>query len=225
MTREKAFTITIDNRHVDVKQGLTILEAARRHNIYIPSLCALDGLPSYGACRMCIVEVDGLRGFPTACTTPVEEGMVVRTESAEIRTLRQEILRLVLSEHPASCLFCGEQEECKRFQGTIRKVGMTTGCRYCPNDDRCELQQITEKVGLTDISYPVRYRNFPVEKDDPFYDRDYNLCVLCGRCVRICNTVRMNGTLSFKQRGKLRVPFMPSIVPISRADASSAAPV
>jgi predicted molibdopterin-dependent oxidoreductase YjgC len=151
--------------------------------------------------------------------------MVVRTESAEIRTLRQEILRLVLSEHPASCLFCGEQEECKRFQGTIRKVGMTTGCRYCPNDDRCELQQITEKVGLTDISYPVRYRNFPVEKDDPFYDRDYNLCVLCGRCVRICNTVRMNGTLSFKQRGKLRVPFMPSIVPISRADASSAAPV
>ena len=203
MTREKAFTITIDNRHVDVKQGLTILEAARRHNIYIPSLCALDGLPSYGACRMCIVEVDGLRGFPTACTTPVEEGMVVRTESAEIKTLRQEILRLVLSEHPASCLFCGEQEECKQFQGTIRKAGMTTGCRYCPNDDQCELQQITEKVGLTDISYPVRYRNFPVEKDDPFYDRDYNLCVLCGRCVRICNTVRMNGTLSFKQRGKL----------------------
>jgi predicted molibdopterin-dependent oxidoreductase YjgC len=203
MTREKAFTITIDNQHVDVKQGLTILEAARRHNIYIPSLCALDRLPSYGACRMCIVEVDGLRGFPTACTTPVEEGMVVRTESAEIRALRQEILRLVLSEHPASCLFCGEQEECKRFQGTIRKVGMTTGCRYCPNDDQCELQQITEKVGLTDISYPIRYRNFSVEKDDPFYDRDYNLCVLCGRCVRICNTVRMNGTLSFKQRGKL----------------------
>jgi predicted molibdopterin-dependent oxidoreductase YjgC len=203
MTREKTFTITVDNRAVSVKPGLTILEAARQHDIYIPSLCALEHLPSYGACRMCIVEVDGLRGFPTACTTPVEEGMVVRTESAEIKSLRQEILKLVLSEHPASCLFCGEKEECKRFQGTIRKVGMTTGCRYCPNDDQCELQQITEKVGLTDTSYPVRYRNFPVEKDDPFYDRDYNLCVLCGRCVRICNTVRMNGTLSFKQRGKL----------------------
>ncbi len=203
MTREKTFTITVDNQPLNVKPGLTILEAARQHDIYIPSLCALERLPSYGACRMCIVEVDGLRGFPTACTTPVEEGMVVRTESAEIKSLRQEILKLVLSEHPASCLFCGESEGCKQFQGTIRKVGMTTGCRYCPNDDQCELQQITEKVGLTDISYPVHYRNFPVEKDDPFYDRDYNLCVLCGRCVRICNTVRMNGTLSFKQRGKL----------------------
>ncbi len=203
MTREKTFTITVDNQPLNVKPGLTILEAARQHDIYIPSLCALEHLPSYGACRMCIVEVDGLRGFPTACTTPVEEGMIVRTESAEIKSLRQEILKLVLSEHPASCLFCGEKEECKQFQGTIRKVGMTTGCRYCPNDDQCELQQITEKVGLTDISYPVHYRNYPVEKDDPFYDRDYNLCVLCGRCVRICNTVRMNGTLSFKQRGKL----------------------
>jgi predicted molibdopterin-dependent oxidoreductase YjgC len=129
--------------------------------------------------------------------------MVVRTDSAEIRGLRQEILKLVLSEHPGSCLFCGEKDECIRFQGTIRKSGMTTGCRYCPNDGRCELQQITEKVGLTETSYPVSFRNLPVEKDDPFYDRDYNLCVLCGRCVRICNALRMNGTLSFKRRGKL----------------------
>jgi NADH dehydrogenase/NADH:ubiquinone oxidoreductase subunit G len=203
MTKEKTFSVTIDNRKVDVLPGLTILEAARKHAIYIPSLCAREHLPSYGACRLCIVEVDGLRGFLTSCTTPVEEGMVIRTDSAEIRTLRQEILKLLLSEHPGSCLFCGEKAECVRFQGTIRKVGVTTGCRFCPNDERCELQQITEKVGLTEISYPVRYRNFPVENEEPFYDRDYNLCVLCGRCVRICNTVRMNGTLSFKQRGKL----------------------
>ena len=107
MTREKTFTITMDNQHLDVRQGLTILEAAKKHGIYIPVALALEGLPSYGACRMCIVEVDGLRGFPTACTTPVEEGMVIRTDSAEIKALRQEILKLVLSEHPASCLFCG----------------------------------------------------------------------------------------------------------------------
>ncbi len=203
MTKEKTFAITVDNRQVHVRQGLTILEAARRHNIYIPSLCALEGLPPYGACRMCIVEVDGLRGFPTACTTPVEEGMVVRTESGEIKTLRQEILKLALSEHPSSCLFCGEKDGCAEFQGTIRKAGMTTGCRYCPKDGRCELQQITEKVGLAGTSYPIRYRNLPLEKDDPAYDRDYNLCVLCGRCVRICTTVRMNGALSFRHRGKL----------------------
>lgn len=202
MTKEKPFQITIDNQKFEVNPKDTILQAARSKGIFIPSLCTLEHLPSYGACRLCIVEVDGLRGFPTSCTTPVENGMVIRTDTAEIRTLRQEILKLLLSEHPASCLFCEEEEACKQFQGTIRKVGLTTGCRYCPNDDRCELQEVVEKIGLTETSYPVYYRNLPAEKSDPFYDRDYNLCVLCGRCVRVCNSVRLNGTLSFKQRGK-----------------------
>ncbi len=203
MTKEKTIQITIDNRKVAIQPNFTILEAARINDIFIPSLCTLEHLPSYGACRLCVVEVDGLRGFPTSCTTPAEDGMVIRTNTAEIKSLRQEVLKLLLSEHPASCLFCTEEDECKEFQGTIRKVGVTTGCRYCPNDNRCELQQITESIGLTETSYPVYYKGFAVEKNDPFYDRDYNLCILCGRCVRVCNDVRMNGTLSFKQRGRL----------------------
>lgn len=151
---------------------------------------------------MCIVEVEGMRGFPTACTTPVEDRMVIRTHTAQIQAERMEILRLILSEHTSSCLICDEKDECKQFMGTIRKAGVTTGCRYCPNDEQCELQDVVEKMGVKEISYPIYYRNLRVEKDDPFYDRDYNLCILCGRCIRMCQEIRNANTLTFKQRGR-----------------------
>jgi predicted molibdopterin-dependent oxidoreductase YjgC len=198
-------TINIDNQTLAVPKGLTILEVARRNEIYIPTLCAHKDLTPFGGCRMCIVEVEKMRGLPTACTTPVEEGMVIRTETAQVHAVRLEILQLILSEHTSSCLICDEKEECKRFSSTIRKAGVTTGCRYCPNDSQCELQTVTEKMGLKEIGYQVYYRNLPVEKDDPFFDRDYNLCILCGRCVRMCQEVRTAGTLAFTQRGRQTV--------------------
>ena len=198
-------TINIDNQVLEVKRGLTILQAAERNNIYIPTLCAHQDLTPFGGCRMCIVEVEGMRGFPTACTTPVEEGMVIRTHTAQVQAERKEILQLILSEHTSSCLICDEKDECKEYMGTIRKAGVITGCRYCPNDGQCELQEVVERLEVKEIDYPVYYRHLRVEKDDPFYDRDYNLCILCGRCIRMCQEIRTANTLAFKQRGRYTV--------------------
>jgi formate dehydrogenase alpha subunit len=198
-------TINIDNQILEVEKGLTILQAAEENNIYIPTLCAHKDLTPFGGCRMCIVEVEGMRGFPTACTTPVEEGMVIRTKTAQVQAERKEILQLILSEHTSSCLICEEKDECKEFMGTIRKAGVITGCRYCPNDGQCELQEVVEKLGIKEIDYPIYYRNLRVEKEDPFYDRDYNLCILCGRCIRMCQEIRTANTLAFKQRGRYTV--------------------
>jgi predicted molibdopterin-dependent oxidoreductase YjgC len=193
--------LTIDGRALEIEPGLTILDAARRNSIYIPTLCFHENLSRFGGCRLCVVEVEGMRSFPTACTTPVEDGMTIRTHTTQVQAVRAEVLQLILSEHPASCLVCDEQEECRTFMGTIRKAGVTTGCRYCPSDGGCELQQLARDLGVSEIHYPVSYRNLGVEKDDPFYDRDYNLCILCGRCVRMCQEMRAAGTLAFKQRG------------------------
>jgi formate dehydrogenase alpha subunit len=191
----------IDHRQVSFPEGVSVLRAAELNDIYIPALCSHKDLTPFGGCRMCIVEIEGMRGYPLSCSTVATEGMKVLTDTVTLREMRKEILQLILSEHPASCLVCSEKDECRENQYTIRKAGVTTGCRYCPNDGECELQNVVEKVGVTDIEYPVYYRGYEVEHDDPFFDRDYNICILCGRCVRMCQEVRGTGVLAFKFRG------------------------
>ena len=194
-------TLSINGQDIQAQPGTTILEAAKANGLYIPTLCHYPKLPSVGACRMCIVEIENMRGFPTACTVPASNGMVVRTETPALQELRREILSLILSEHPYTCLTCPDRSGCNEFQGTIRKAAVTTGCQYCPSNGQCELQNLVEYLDLKEVPYPVAYRGLPVEKDDPFFDRDYNLCVLCGRCVRVCQEVRHTGVLAFTYRG------------------------
>ena len=199
--KKRICRMEINHREVSFPEGVTVLRAAELNDVYIPSLCSHKDLTPFGGCRMCMVEIEGMRGYPLACSTIAQPGMKVLTDTAAVREMRAEILQLILSEHPAACLVCSEKDECRENQQTIRKAGVTTGCCYCPNDSQCELQDVVEKLGVTKIDYPVYYRGYEVEHDDPFYDRDYNICILCGRCVRMCQEVRGTSVLAFKFRG------------------------
>ncbi len=108
---------------------------------------------------------------------------------------------MLLADHPASCLFCLEKTHCDECMVTLHKAGVTTGCRSCPKDGQCQVQALVEKIGLPAQGYPPRYRMLKVEKNDPFFDRDYNLCILCGRCVRQCEKLHFTGSIAYTKRG------------------------
>ncbi len=194
-------TASIDGQEVKIRRGQTILEAATRAGIYVPTLCHLENLEPYGGCRLCAVEVKGMKGFPTACTTPMTPGMEIRTHTPELQKLRREILEFTLSEHPFTCLVCKDKRECTDFMHTTRKVSTITGCNFCTSNGDCELQDLVDFLDLEDMKFPITYRGIPPVHDNPFYSLDYNLCVLCGRCVRICNEERNSHVLAFVERG------------------------
>jgi NADH dehydrogenase/NADH:ubiquinone oxidoreductase subunit G len=194
-------TILMDGRKIVLDGQVTLLEAARSNGIAIPSLCDHPWLAPYAACRLCLVEVKGRKGYVPACSTLAEDGMEVVTASAEIRALRRGILELILSEHPHACLICAEKPSCDDFKSTIRKTGEVTGCVLCPNNGRCDLQRVVEAVGLDLVPFPFNRRAGEVRRDDPFIDRDNSLCILCGRCVRVCQEIRGASVLTFVARG------------------------
>jgi formate dehydrogenase alpha subunit len=193
--------LTIDGKKIETEGKKTILEVARENDIYIPALCDHPILDPFTGCRLCIVEVEGRRGFAPSCSTFIEEGMEVKSDSPSLRKMRKDILGLILSEHPDACLICTEKKNCDEYKSTIRKVGEVTGCVLCPNNGRCDLQDVVEAVGIDKVDFPSVYRDFPIKKNDPFFDRNYNLCILCGRCVRVCHELRGSSTVHFINRG------------------------
>ena len=200
-TKTNTITVKIDGKDIHAPEGSTVLQAAKNAGIYIPSLCYIDKIKNYGGCRLCVVQIENMRGFPTACTTPVTPNMKITTKSPELQKLRRGILELLLSEHPYTCLVCKDKGECQDYMHSTRKVGVTTGCNFCTNNGICELQELVDFLELEKVRFPITYRNLPPVKDNPFYELDYNLCILCGRCVRICNEERYSDVLAFVNRG------------------------
>ena len=194
--------IVMDGRPLQAKEGQTILDVANAANIYIPTLCNHPKLAPFGGCRMCLVKVEGMRSVVPACTTPAAEGMKVTTSDGELVDLRQSILELILSEHPSACIVCEDRQLCFKYHREPQKAGSCTGCKTCPNLEGCELYKVAETLGIKDIGVKIEYKNIPVNRGDPFLDRDYNICILCGRCVRVCDELRGVSAVAFTQRSQ-----------------------
>ncbi len=177
--------LKIDNKKVEVPEGSTVLDAARAANVYIPTLCDDPLLEPFGACRMCIVEIKGHRGLPTSCSTPATEEMEVTTFSPNIEVNRRTTMNLMLSDHPLDC-------------------------QHCVANMKCDLQYVAGYVGVREQPYEGETRSYEKDRSNPFYVRDLEKCILCGKCVRACDELQGRQAISFGYRGfesKITTPF------------------
>ncbi len=195
--------LTINGQEVTAKRGMTVLEAAQAAGIYIPTLCYDSDLEPYGGCRLCVVEIEKVRGLPTACTIPAADGMVVHTETEAVNNVRRTAIELLLADHPCECLTCHRRERCEPYDICLRSVAVTDRCVTCPMNGRCELQKVVDYLGVHEVRFQRTTRVFPVDTSNPFFDLNRNRCILCARCVRTCNEVTGVGAIDLAFRGYL----------------------
>ena len=171
--------VEVDGFPVEIEAGSSVMRAAAQADIPIPKLCATDSLKAFGSCRLCIVEIDGQKGTPASCTTPVHEGMKIRTHSDRLTKLRRGVMELYISDHPLDCLTCSD------------------------NGD-CELQDMAGVVGLREVRYGFEGKNHgDAQKDEsnPYFDFDPTKCITCSRCVRACDEIQGTLALTIEGRG------------------------
>ena len=203
-------TITIDGQEIPAQPGQMIIQAAMDAGLYIPYLCYYPGMKPFGACRMCVVtaeaptpdgEYRALPGSPASCTTPISPGMRVTTQSQELQGLRRGIMELLLSEHPHGCLTCHRIELCGPADICLRHVSVNDRCVTCPKNERCELKDTVRYLEM-EMDTPLTYNNrhLPMATQDPYWDMDMNLCIVCARCVRVCEEVRGDSALTLQMR-------------------------
>lgn len=168
--------LMMDGRYIDADANQTLLSAAREHGIDIPTLCFLEGLSGVGACRLCLVEVKGINRLLPACLTLAAQGMEVMTNTPRLQKYRRMIVELLLSER-------------------------NHVCAVCVSNGHCELQELAQKLGISHINLPYRYPRLGVDSSHDLFRKDDNRCVLCGRCVRVCDEVEGAHTWDIAGRG------------------------
>lgn len=176
---EKMVTLEIDGVEVTVPEGTSVMRAAALYDINIPKLCASDNLEAFGSCRICAVQIEGRRGTPASCTTPVDAGMKVSTQNDKLAKLRRNIMELYISDHPLDCL-------------------------TCPANGDCELQDMAGAVGLREVRYGFDGNNHldaPKDQSNPYFTFDASKCIVCSRCVRACEEVQGTFALTIDGRG------------------------
>lgn len=195
--------LTIDGKSVSAPEGVSVLSAAAAAGIYIPALCAHPDLPpscsragGSGACNLCMVQVTGRTEPQHACSLPVTEGLSVTVTTPEIERIRKDGIAKTLGTHPHVCLTCPQRDGCSR---TTCSYGNPVETRCCSIFNSCELRKVADYVGIPNNTPAYKPVKLPVVLNEPFYDRDYNLCIDCRRCLVACNDVRGVGCLEVKE--------------------------